>query len=520
MRLFTLTDIVKNSADLFPNREAFKCGTASLTFSQLDAKTSQLAKYLINSGVKKGDRVGIYLNRCLETSIAIYGILKAGAVYVPLDFTAPHARTTSVIENCEIVFLISSPTLKSKVTKLLSYNLNLKCIIGQTFAVPFTTVAWEDIYNIDLTDYNPPKILEQDLAYIMFTSGSTGVPKGIMHTHHSGLAYAKLSSELYNLSHKDRVGNHAPINFDISTFGYFSAPLAGACTVLVSDAHTKLPGSLAQLMSDENLTIWYSVPLALIQVLNSEMLDKLSMDSLRWVLFGGEVFGLKHLKELMKKWPKAKFSNVYGPAEVNQCTFYNFSNLPFNNEHLPLGEVWRNTDFKILDSNNKQVKLGEKGELVIRSGTMMNGYWKNEELTELSFYRETLDSSIEYVYYRTGDIVFQDENGVLFFVGRNDRQVKIRGYRIELDEIESVLINHPDINEAAVMVLDKENKKEIYAAILLFENRMIATKALRQYCKKHLASYTIPDEIEILSDLPRTSSGKIDKKRIIAIKEN
>ncbi|TBN04422.1 amino acid adenylation domain-containing protein [Hyunsoonleella flava] len=520
MQLFTLPDIVKNSAKLYPNREAFKNSTNTVTFFQLDTKTSQLAKYLIDSGVKKGDRVGIYLNRCLETVIAIYGILKAGAVYVPLDFTAPHTRTKLVLENCEITFLISSPTLKSKVTKLLGHNLSLKCIIGLTHDVPVKTISWEDIFKIDLTEYQPIKILENDLAYIMFTSGSTGEPKGIMHTHKSGLSYAKLSSDLYGLNHEDRVGNHAPINFDISTFGYFSAPLVGASTVLVSDAHTKLPSSLAQLIGNENITIWYSVPLALIQLLNSGMLDKLNMASLRWVLFGGEVFGLKYLKELMKKWPNAKFSNVYGPAEVNQCTYYNFQSLPPNIKSLPLGKVWRNTDFKILNTDDEEAKLGKKGELVIRSGTMMSGYWKNKELTEKSLYRETLDTSIEYVYYRTGDIVYQDENGVLFFVGRDDRQVKIRGYRIDLDEIESVLINHPDVNEAAVMVLNVGNEKEIYAAILLFEDRVITPKELKLFCKKHLAIYAIPDDFEILKDLPRTSSGKIDKKRIIAIKKN
>lgn len=520
MQLFTLTDIVKNSATLYPEREAFKYGANTVTFSQLDKKTSQLAKYLMDSGVKKGDRVGIYLNRCLETVFAIYGILKAGAVYVPLDFTAPHARTASVIENCEIAFLISAPALKSKTTKLLGFNLSLKCIIGQTPDVSFKTISWEDIFKMDLAEYQPVKILENDLAYIMFTSGSTGEPKGIIHTHKSALTYAKLSSDLYNVHCEDRVGNHAPINFDISTFGYFSAPLVGACTVLVSDAHTKLPSSLAQLIANENLTIWYSVPLALIQVLSSGMLDKLNMDTLRWVLFGGEVFGLKYLKELMKKWPQAKFSNVYGPAEVNQCTFFNFQNAIPETKSLPLGEVWGNTDFKILNPDDEQVKSGESGELIIRSGTMMNGYWKNEELTEKSLYRETLDTGIEYVYYRTGDIVFQDENGVLYFVGRNDRQVKIRGYRIELDEIESVLINHPDVNEVAVIVLDKGNEKEIYAAILLFENKTVTTKELKLYCKKHLATYAIPNEIEILSDLPRTSSGKIDKKRIVAIKKN
>jgi acyl-coenzyme A synthetase/AMP-(fatty) acid ligase len=349
----------------------------------------------------------------------------------------------------------------------------------------------------------------------MFTSGSTGAPKGIMHTHNSGLNYAKLSAELYSVTTNDRIGNHAPIHFDISTFGYFSSPLEGASTIIVTDAHTKLPISLSQLIAKEKLTIWYSVPLALIQILQAGILDKLNMESLRWVLFGGEVFGLKYLRELMRKWPNANFSNVYGPAEVNQCTYYNFNTFSEQTQQLPIGQVWRNTDFKILDDSDIPVANGEKGKLVISSGTMMKGYWNNEVLTKKSFYIDNLDSGLELVYYRTGDVVFEDENGVLFFSGRDDRQVKLRGYRIELDEIESVFINHPDVNEAAVIITDEGGDREVYAAILLIPDKNITIKDLRQHCKSNLPTYAIPDTIEIFENLPKTSSGKIDRKMIV-----
>jgi amino acid adenylation domain-containing protein len=515
MELFTLTHIIENSAEKYPNKEAFKCEDISISFSELDIKTNQLAKYLTDSGVKKGDRVGIYLNRCLETAIAIYGILKAGAVYVPLDFTAPHPRTRFLIDNCDISFLITSPKLKSKVKSLVDYDSSLKGIIGQIQDISLNNISWEAIFDIDLKDYKPIKVLEHDLAYIMFTSGSTGAPKGIMHTHNSGLNYAKLSAELYSVTTNDRIGNHAPIHFDISTFGYFSSPLEGASTIIVTDAHTKLPISLSQLIAKEKLTIWYSVPLALIQILQAGILDKLNMESLRWVLFGGEVFGLKYLRELMRKWPNANFSNVYGPAEVNQCTYYNFNTFSEQTQQLPIGQVWRNTDFKILDDSDIPVANGEKGKLVISSGTMMKGYWNNEVLTKKSFYIDNLDSGLELVYYRTGDVVFEDENGVLFFSGRDDRQVKLRGYRIELDEIESVFINHPDVNEAAVIITDEGGDREVYAAILLIPDKNITIKDLRQHCKSNLPTYAIPDTIEIFENLPKTSSGKIDRKMIV-----
>nr|WP_282123516.1 amino acid adenylation domain-containing protein [Algibacter mikhailovii] len=520
MKPSTLVDIITNAVELFPSKEAFKCEENALSFNELDIKTSQLASCLVDLGVDQGDRVGIYLNRCIETVIAIYGILKAGAAYVPLDFTAPHARTQSIIDNCDISFLVSSNKQKRKIASLSKQKSSLKGIIGVTQDLPLESLPWEFVFNITLDNYSPKKINEDDLAYIMFTSGSTGTPKGIMHTHKSGLNYAMLSSQLYQVKSSDKVGNHAPINFDISTFGYFSAPLAGASTVIITDAHTKFPVSLAKLIHEEQLTIWYSVPLALIQILLSGALDKIEINSLRWVLFGGEVFGLKYLKELMAKWPDAMFSNVYGPAEVNQCTYYNFNSLFKHTSQLPIGKVWDKTSYKILDSDDNEVAKGDMGVLVINSITMMKGYWGKEELTKQSCYFEKSNADQESRYYRTGDVVFENANGDLVFVGRNDRQVKLRGFRIELDEIESVLLKHPSVREASVIIVElTENKKSIYAAILLLSEAQVLPKELISFCKTNLPGYAVPERIEIFVELPRTSSGKIDrnvlKKNII-----
>ncbi|WP_418603964.1 amino acid adenylation domain-containing protein [Hwangdonia sp.] len=518
MELFTLTDIIKNSADFYPNNEAFKCEDTSVSYKELDVKTSQLAKCLIDSGVKKGDRIGIYLNRCIETAIAIYGILKAGAAYVPLDFSAPHQRTRFLIHNCSIAFLVTSNKQKRKIASLLDGSLSLKGIIGLTHDMPVKTISWDIVFNINLKNYQATKIIEDDLAYVMFTSGSTGTPKGIMHTHRSGLNYAKLSADLYRINSNDRIANHAPINFDISTFGYFSAPLAGASTVIITDAHTKFPVSLAKLMEKEKLTIWYSVPLALVQILLSGALDKINLNSLRWVLFGGEVFGLKYLEELIKKWPNAMFSNVYGPAEVNQCTYFNFNSISNVNSHLPIGKVWGNTEFKILDNDDKEVVKGEKGILVIRSGTMMQGYFNNESLTYQSFYKEQNTANLVLKYYRTGDVVYENEDNDLVFAGRNDRQVKIRGFRIELDEIESILLKHPSVKEGSVMVVEREdNNSMVYAAILLFPETITSSTELKAFCKLHLPVYAVPDQIQIFESLPRTSSEKIDRNALIKL---
>ncbi len=516
----TLPDILENSSRLFPNNEAFRCGDQYLTYEDLNFKTSQLANHLIRSGVKKGDRVGIYMNRCIETVVAVYGILKSGAAYVPLDSTAPHARTLFLLNDCGIRFLVTTPKQSTRILKVLEEDSPIKQIIGLSEDIGH--VSWTTIYKNSLESYKNLKISGQDLAYIMYTSGSTGTPKGIMHTHSSALTYAELSANLYGLNSKDRVGNHAPLHFDISTFGYFSAPYAGATTVIIPDAHTKFPVSLAKLIEAEKLTVWYSVPLALIQLWLSGALKNHNLQSLRWVLFGGENFTIKYLRALMQCWPNSKFSNVYGPAEVNQCTYHNLEHIPDLEEQIPIGKVWDKTEYKILNKKDEEVSYGESGELVIKSSTMMLGYWNNQNLTNDSLYKEKSSSNVEHVYFRTGDLVKQNSNGDFLFLGRTDRQVKIRGHRIEIDEIEAVLTGYKEVKAAAVCVIENENNdKKIIAAVLSTSNSKLDTLELMDFCKKHLPTYSVPHRINVLKQFPRTSSGKTDltaiKKNLIAL---
>jgi len=503
---------------LFPNKEAFRCGTDSLTYKDLDIKTNQLAKHLADSGVKKGDRVGVYMNRCLETAIAIYGIMKSGAAYVPLDPVAPHSRTRFLIKNCDIQFLVTTSKQKKRLSRLLTEESGLKEIIGLSSDLNIKSISWDSVFALSLENYQKVNILGKDLAYVMYTSGSTGAPKGIMHTHNSGLAYAKLSSKLYELTSEDRVANHAPLHFDISTFGYFSAPLVAATTIIATDAHTKLPVSLAALISEEKISVWYSVPLALSQLVLTEVLDQYDFSALRWVLYGGENFIMKHLKSLLQIWPKVKFSNVYGPAEVNQCCYYHFDSTSNIGDHVPIGDVWDNTEYKILDAKDKEVNEGEIGVLVINSATMMLGYWNNKSLTEKSLFRETLANNLEKKFYRTGDLARLNKNKELVFLGRTDRQIKLRGYRIELDEVEAVLERHDVVKEASACVLNtKENEKILTVAVILMPKAKKTAEELISYCKSQLPIYAVPNQVNILDEFPRTGSGKID---LTKIKEN
>ena len=509
--IYLLPHTILNSADRFPDRLAFKCGQHSLSFSQLAERINQLANLLHELKIKKGDRVGIYLNRSIETAIAIHGIMHAGAVYVPLDPKAPAHQTQFLLKDCDIKILITNSSQKKNIEKLLAHNVKLNAIIGLKKDGEIPTISWEEVDQQANTFTCPFPVLEKDLAYIMYTSGSTGNPKGIMHTHASGLSYARLSADLYQVNETDRIGNHAPIYFDISTFGYFTAPLVGAGTLIVSDAHTIFPNSLSQLLEKEKITVWYSVPLAIIQMLEKGQLTQKDLSALRWILYGGEVFPTKYLRVLMQQFPHIELSNVYGPAEVNQCTYYHFSTPPNLEESIPLGQVWNNTEKIILDENGKELKNGT-GELLIRSTTMMQGYWNQEELTQQSLYKKKTNSGIEEIFYKTGDLVKLDEDGILHFLGRKDHQIKIRGYRVELSSVENFLVMHSSVSEAVAFTKRNEDETlQINAAVILNNNNGVTGKDLSLFLKEKLPVYAIPTSIEIVKDFPRTASGKVKR---------
>ncbi len=515
--IYLLPHAIDHSAERFPDKEAFRFYGQSLTYSQLVRRANALAHILQEQGVKRRDRVGIYLNKSLESAVAIYGIMKAGAAYVPLDPLAPVSRLAFVLQDCQIRHLISEDSKRTNLRALVEDDVALDSVVGLSDQdnLPFRGIAWADVEA--LPGEWPPQVtmMEHDLAYIMYTSGSTGTPKGLMHTHYSGLSYAQMSISTYDVHQQDRLSNHSPLHFDMSTFDYFSGPMAGATTVIIPEEYTKLPASLSKLMETEQLTIWYSVPFALIQLLLHGVLEARDLSPLRWVLFGGEPFPPKHLRALMAQWPQARFSNVYGPAEVNQCTFYHVPPIPEDSdEQIPIGEMCDNAEGLVVDANDQVVSPGQVGELLVRAPTMMRGYWGRPELNEKVFYRRFVFPDYEEVFLRTGDLVRLRQDGKNYdFLGRKDRQIKTRGYRVELDEIESALLSHEGVEEAAAFAVpDSEGSQQIEAAVILKSETAHTSVDLTKHISGLLPWYAVPAKINVMQSFPRTTSGKIDRR--------
>jgi amino acid adenylation domain-containing protein len=417
-----------------------------------------------------------------------------------------------MIEDAGIRFLIVLPEQAGLVGKLVDEKgVQIELVIGidSQNECQVSYRAWDVLPTLE----SPPALvlLESDPAYLLYTSGSTGKPKGILHSHASGLAYAKLSADLYEVGPDDRLANFAPLHFDQSTFDFYTGPLCGATTELIPPAFGFATASLAKLLEEQRITIWYSVPSVLIQLVLREALVGKDLTSLRWILFGGEPFPPKHLRKLMALLPHATFSNVYGPTEVNQCTYYNFPGDRDFNEPLPIGKTWSNTEALIVDSEDRPAAHGDTGELLIRSPTMMIGYWGRPDLNRRAMFTRLRANGIEDTFYRTGDLDRYLENGNMEFLGRKDRQIKTRGYRVELDEIESALCLNDSVLEAAAYTVDDDDLGPIIeAAVVISDEHAISDKELGKYLANHLPAYARPRRISLVKDFPRTRTGKID----------
>lgn len=512
---FFIHSPVSHYARTTPGHAAFRFQGSELSYGELDASSNRLANALVAQGLEPGARVGIFMHKSLELGVAIYGVLKAGGVFVPLDPFLPAERLRFILEDCNIEHMVSANAMSASLEKL------SECYAGRIYGVDVDigagkTISWKQVK--EYPDSQPEVwIIDQDLAYIMYTSGSTGHPKGMMHTHHGSISYARWGAQHVNLAPDDRVASHAPLHFDLSIFDFFSTAQSGATVVLVPEPITKFAASWSQCIEDERISVVFTVPFTLIEMLQRGVMERRDLSSLRWILFGGEPFPPKYLRTLMEKLPEVRFTNVYGPAEAPSCTCYDLPPFPQQfDEPVPIGTVSVNSADLIIDDDDQECAIGEQGELCIRSSTLTKGYWNRPDLNERVYLFRKSFGPFPNVYFRTGDMVVRHEDGLLRFLGRKDRMVKTRGNRVELDEVEAALATHASVSEAAAFVVpDDQGSKKIMAAIKLSDSADITTAALTNYAKTKLPAYALPQQFFIIDEFPRTSSGKIDRNEFV-----
>jgi amino acid adenylation domain-containing protein len=350
------------------------------------------------------------------------------------------------------------------------------------------------------------------LAYILYTSGSTGVPKGVQQTHASALAFASWAAEEFAVSSDDRLSCHAPLHFDLTTFDLFVPALTGACVVLVPEELVIFPAEVFSLVESERITIWYSVPFALIQLLQHGRLGERRL-SLREVIFAGERFPPAQLRELASALPGVGLTNLFGPTETNVCTYHRLTPEDVaSDEFCPIGLPCPYDTVVVVDEDGNEVAPGGVGELLVAGASVMEGYLGRPELNERVFITRTMDGGRAERFFRTGDLVTAPEAGPMRFHGRGDRQVKVRGFRVELDEIEAALANCPGVVAAAAWVEQGGNGfAEVRAAVSVDPASTAPTgEELLLQIRRHLNQAAVPARATVLKELPRTVNGKID----------
>jgi len=510
---FLIHHAVAHWARVAPTRPAFRMQGRTLTYDELERESNRLAHTLVERGVEPGDRVGVFMHKCLELGVALYGILKAGGVFVPLDPFAPAGRIQGMTQDCDIHHLVASDGVMSVLEDLAPEA--RPAVYGPESREGVDSTPWRELVG---DPRRPPELtmVDLDLGYIMYTSGSTGGPKGMMHTHRGGLTYARWGAEHVGLTPRDRVASHAPLHFDLSVFDFFSTAHAGATVVLVPEGVTKFPASFTKYVESEGISVIFTVPFTLTEMLHRGAMDQRDLSSLRWILFGGEPFQPNQLRELMLRLPQARFTNVYGPAEAPSCTCYDVPPLDTGDEGpIPIGTLSANSEGLIVDPDGEECGVGEPGELCIRSSTLTLGYWNRPDLNARAFLEVPSHGPFPRVYYRTGDVVSRGEDGLLHFHGRRDRMVKTRGHRVELDEVEAAVAAHPAVSEAAVFAVpDGEGSWAIVASVTLQGDSEATEAELLRHLRGELPMYALPREVQVARDMPRTTSGKVDRARL------
>ena len=486
-----LDDALRHWAQETPEAPAVSLVGQHTSYAELNLLVEVMANWLCAHNVARGDRVIIYAAKSVETIASVLACLRVGALYVPIDPGAPQVQVLMRVKNVD-------PTL------VLTDASRLGQIDGGQCTAPVVDMArlqTEPLSRVGL-EARIKNRREEDGAYILHTSGSTGEPKGIWHTHKSGMAYARMAADLCALTQHDRVSHVTPLHFDMSIFDIFSTLAAGACIVIVPEVYAKLPASLSKLIVSEAITVWYSVPFAIAQLVTRGALDKCAFDQLRLVMFAGETMPPATLKAFADHVPHATFLNAYGPTETNHCVTAQFTRNALDGKTpLPIGCADAGVSYRIGEGATGDAE----GELLIASDQTMQGYWNNPDLTSRALLSLTDADGKVRTYYRTGDIVRQRQDGQLVLVGRNDRQVKLRGYRIELDEIEHTLTMLNDVSEAAVIV-----RGDKICALIAGPSPLDLT-AIKSAVAERLPSYAQPQLYAILNDLPRTSTGKVDR---------
>ncbi|MER7182351.1 AMP-binding protein [Streptomyces hyaluromycini] len=470
----SLYSLVVDAASRTPDALAVHDLVTGLGYGALDARADAYLAALRGRGVRPGDRVLVWTDKTAEAVAVAQAVLRCGAIHVPVARGNPRERVARIAADARPALIVTDHADH----------------VPGAVCVPCPDLLREadrlrEAADGPATAHHPVRL--SDPAYILYTSGSTGTPKGVCLSHGNALAFVDWACRELDLTAADRLANHAAFGFDLSVFDLYGAFRAGASVHLVGETLAQAAGPLVDFLLERRITVWYSVPSALVLMAEYGELLERGPGALRACVFAGEPFPLKRLKELRGAWPGVRMLNWYGPTETNVCTSYEVTAADLaRTTPLPIGSPVA----------GDTVWLDDDGEILVSGPTVMLGYWGGERQAGP---------------YRTGDLGRYDAGGLLEYRGRADDMAKVRGYRVEPAEVAGALVAHEAVRDAVVLVVGTGLDARLHAFVVPEPGRAPELAELRRHCAVFLPPYMTVDGVHVVGGFPRTPNGKVDR---------
>lgn len=495
--LISILDYLKVSSINYPMKTAVREEENMITYSELEKRSRSIGTLLIKYDCYK-QPVGVYMEKGILAVCSFFGIVSAGGFYCMLNTELPSTRLVQIQSVLQARLIITTTELKEKAEQIFAGC--IICTAEELQNTPIDSSALSQIRN---------RMIDTDPLYINFTSGSTGVPKGIVVSHKSVLDFIDHFTGIFEINSADIVANQAPFDFDVSVKDIYSCLRTGATLLIVPKRLFSSPTELLDYICDNKVTVMIWAVSALCLISTFHALEYKTPKTVRKILFSGEVMPYKHLCCWMEYLPDTIYVNLYGPTEITcNCTYHILDKKRDYSSGIPVGKPFPNEDVFLLDDNNLRIIVpGTVGKIAVRGTALALGYYRLEENNKQSFVQNPLNNAYPERIYLTGDLGKYDENGDLVFTGRIDNQIKYLGHRIELEEVEKAMSQMDGVDRCFCSFEDGKLRGYYVGTV--------EKTALRSCMKETLPAFMIPGYIRKLQTMPMTKNGKIDRKRVM-----
>lgn len=496
----TILDYFEETTEKFPDKVGFSDGSQELTFGQATDNARRIATVLACFGCKRP--VAIFMDRTCGCLSAMLGALYANDFYTIIDVHSPADRIQSILETLENPLVLADEGSWTLADTLVEYDALLRYEDAISTEIDYAILA--DIR---------AGMIDMDTAYVLFTSGSTGCPKGVVISHRSLLSYIDWVTETFGFDATTVFGSQTPLYFSMSVTDFYSTVKCGCTYHMIPKRYFAFPLPLIDYLNEKKVNTIYWVPTAISVLSNWKAFDVKKPSYLKTVLFAGEVMPTKQLNYWVRNLdPGIVYANLFGPTETTDiCTYYILDRALSDMDSIPIGVPCKNCQAIIIKEDGTEATHGEEGELYVRTSFMADGYYRNPEKTNQAFVQNPLNCAFPERVYRTGDIVRQNQKGELFYISRRDFQIKRSGYRIELGEIEAATNSVEKVKSCACVYV-----KEQDSLVLFYEGGPKNTSVVLNCVKEKVPSYMLPDRVIRMKNMPKNANGKIDRKQLAA----